>query len=81
MYIKPNNAGLASEPKAVARRLGRLLTSLAVEINEYTIERGELTEELHALRMKIHETAQAEGWRIKATANGWRVLQPKGGAS
>lgn len=80
-YINPSNAGLDSEPRAVARRLGRLLTALGAEINDYVIERGELTEELRALRLKIHEKATAEGWRIKATENGWRVAAPKGGRS
>lgn len=75
-YCEPWNAGLASEPKAVARRLARLLNTLGTEINDH-IARGELPEELRQLRMRMLEKLRAEGWRITQGDRGWKVLQPK----
>lgn len=76
-YINPSEAGLQSTHAAVARRLGKLLSVLGEEINEWCVEPGELTEDLRALRMKIHTRALEEGWRIRAkTGSGWKVLPP-----
>jgi len=76
-YCIPANAGLASEPKAVARRLSRLLTALATEINDHVVT-GQIADDVRQFRMALHDRLTNSCWRIKATDNGWRVLPPKG---
>lgn len=74
LWCEPWCAGLASEPRAVARRLGQLLTALGhVDSN---IVRGTLPDELRDIRMDLHTRLKAEGWRITGTRDGWKVLPP-----
>lgn len=73
-WCEPYEAGLASEAKAVGRTLGELLTALdSLE----TIVRGTLPHELRDFRLSLHDRLKAEGWRITAKQNGWKVLPPK----
>ena len=76
-YAVPNEAGLASEAGAVGRRLGKLLDSLG-DVNEWIIERGELTEDLWEMKVKLIERLKADGWRISIPKNSYKVLPPKG---
>lgn len=72
----PHSAGLSSEPRAVGRRLGELLTALGrVDRN---LASGTLPDELWNFRADLHTRLQAEGWRIKASTrgDGWTVLPP-----
>lgn len=73
-WCEPWCAGLDSEPRAVARRLGVLLTALA-GIDAGNV-RGTLPQELWEFRISLHERLKAEGWRITGTRDGWRVLPP-----
>lgn len=75
MWCEPWSAGLASEPRAVAKRLSELLTALGrIDSN---IVRGTLPHELWEYRISLHERLKAEGWRITGTRDGWKVLPPK----
>jgi hypothetical protein len=58
----------------VGRRLGELLTALG-NVNS-NIVKGTLPDELREYRISLHERLKAEGWRITAKANGWKVLPP-----
>ncbi len=75
-WCEPWSAGLASEPRAVAKRLGELLTALG-NIDS-GIVRGTLPDELRDFRIDLHTRLKAEGWRITAKQNGWKVLPPNG---
>ena len=73
-WCEPWCAGLASEPRAVGKRLGELLTALGrIDSN---IVKGSLANELWKTRIALHERLKAEGWRITATRDGWKVLPP-----
>lgn len=74
-YCVPNEAGLASEARAVGRRLGALLDALG-DVNEWIIERGELTEELWNAKVRLIERLKADGWRITIPKNNYKVLPP-----
>ena len=73
-WCEPLCSGLASDPKAVAKRLAELLTALG-NVND-NIVRGTLPDELREIRMDLHTRLKAEGWRITGKANGWKVLPP-----
>ena len=79
-YCKPWNAGLQSETRAVGRRLGRLLDSLADEINP-NIASGPIVEELVEVRFKIIRSLTADGWIITIPNNRYIVKRAKGGAN
>ena len=75
LYIEPWNCGLSSTARATGSRLGRLLTTLADEINRHIVK-GEITSDIEKLRLKIHAKLEAEGWRISCPNNRWKVLPP-----
>lgn len=73
-WCEPWEAGLASEAKAVGKRLGDILTVLGNL--DSGIVRGTLPTELWEFRVALHDRLKAEGWRITAKQNGWKVLPP-----
>lgn len=75
-YAKPHEAGLASEAKAVGRRLGELLDGLS-NVNEWVIERGILTDALWQFKSQLLDKLKADGWRITIPKNKYKVLPPK----
>ena len=76
-YCKPWNAGLCSEPRAVGRRLAKLMNALDTEINS-NIAEGELVEDVRTLRVRMLDKLKAEGWRITHHGDrGWKVLPPR----
>ena len=76
-YFEPNNAGLDSEPRNAGKRVARLLWALGNEVNDY-ICKGEITEDVRTLRMKIMDNLQAAGWRVSVLESGkYSVLPPK----
>ena len=76
-YCTPSNAGLASEPRAAGRRIGRLLDALGTEVNNFVCE-GDIAEDVRQFRISLIEKLRAEGWRIKLNAsNKWQVLPPR----
>ncbi len=77
-YCVPWNAGLDSETKSVARRLGRLLTALDHEISGYVIK-GTLTEDITKLKRDMIERLREQGWTItySDTKHRYQVKGPK----
>jgi len=79
-YCRPSEAGLASEGRAVARRLSRLLTALGSEINNCVVEGGldSISEDIWNFKCILIANLKADGWRITAKdSGGYRVLVPK----
>jgi hypothetical protein len=74
-YCEPAEAGLASEAKAVGRRIGHILDALG-EVNNFLCD-GQINEDCRELRMKMIERLKAEGWRISIPKNSYKVLPPK----
>lgn len=75
-WCAPWEAGLDSEAKAVARRLGEILTALGSLTDGHV--KGSLPSELREARLELHDALTEAGWRIKARAtSGWTVLPPK----
>lgn len=74
-YCEPWCAGLLSEPRAVGRRIGKLLDSLDM-VNRHVCK-GEITDDAEDFRAKLLEKLRAEGWRITAGDTRWKVLPPK----
>lgn len=75
-YCRPWNAGLSSEPRAVGRRLGKLLDALADQINDHIVQ-GQITQDCWQFRMKLLDKLKADGWRITIPHNNYQVLPPK----
>lgn len=73
-WCEPWCAGLASEPRAVARKLSALLSALG-DIDSHIIK-GSLPDDMREIRIALHERLKAEGWRITGTRTGWKVLPP-----
>lgn len=76
-YAVPHEAGLASEAKAVGKRLGELLDSLG-NMNNFLIEQGEFTDTCWQFKVNLIEKLKADGWRISIPNNNYKVLPPKG---
>lgn len=76
-YVNPNNAGLASEPIAVGRRIGRMLDSLA-EINRWVVE-GQIERDCWKFRTDLVDKLRASGWEVKLNSHDkFSVRPPKG---
>lgn len=75
-FCKPQEAGLASEARAVGKRLGELLDGLS-DLNEFIIERGTLTEELWNFKVSLIDRLKADGWTVKVPKNNYKVTPPK----
>lgn len=79
-YCRPSEAGLASEGRAVARRLGRLLTALGNEINNYVTDggQGSISEEVWEFKCHLITKLKVDGWRVEAKeSGGYKVQLPK----
>jgi predicted RNA-binding Zn-ribbon protein involved in translation (DUF1610 family) len=74
-YVVPLEAGLASEAKAVGRRLAALLDALG-DINTWVVEKGELTEKCWEFKTQLIAKLDAEGWRIRIPRDKYHVLPP-----
>lgn len=75
-YCVPSESGLASEARAVGRRIGKILDSLGSV--DWHIASGPIVEDCHTLGVKIRESLIADGWRITVNAHDrWIVLPPK----
>lgn len=78
VYCVPSEAGLASEGRSVARRLGKLLSALDGQVNAWVID-GPMVNELWEFKAGLIEKLKADGWRVEAKdAGGYRVLVPRG---
>jgi hypothetical protein len=76
-YCKPSEAGLASEGNAVARRLGRLLSALGNEINNFVVS-GDIEREVWEFKCQLIDKLKADGWRVEAKeTDGYKVRLPK----
>lgn len=74
VWCEPYDAEKASEPRTVAKRLGDILSSL--DRIDSRVVKGSLPTELSEFRMSLHLRLKAEGWRITAKRDGWKVLPP-----
>lgn len=75
-YCIPNEAGLASEGRAVGRRISKLLDALE-DLNSCLCG-GDIIEEKYAYKFALLEKLRAEGWRCSVNARDcWQVLPPK----
>ncbi len=73
-YLRPLCAGLASTPKAAARRVAALLNALD-GVNRFVAD-GDLERACRAFHAEIRRGLEAEGWRLRA-GDTWGVLPPK----
>jgi len=78
-YIVCANAGLASEPRAVGRSIGKLLDDLDRLDSWALINDGcDIRNDLREMRAKLRDGLLADGWRIKVNSRDqWTVLPPK----
>lgn len=60
-YCRPLNAGLASEPKAVARRLARLVRAVDDEVNSMVVS-GRVLDDLREFRKALCKGLAEDGW-------------------
>lgn len=74
-YAIPHEAGLASEARAVGKRLAELLDGLG-NVNSFIIEQGELVEQCWQFKVDLIEKLKADGWRISIPKNNYKVLPP-----
>ena len=75
-YVKPNNAGLASESHAVGRRIARMLDGLA-SVNKWVVE-GQIENDCWRFRTQLIDKLRESGWRVSIKANdNFQVLPPK----
>lgn len=73
-YVKPAEAGLASEARAVGRKIGKLLDALG-DVNRFVAE-GTISDECGDFRHAMIEKLVENGWRVTIPANSYRVLPP-----
>lgn len=81
-YCKPQEAGLASEARAVGRRVAELLDALSSFswsiVDEGGMDANTLPNDCRMVKMSIIEKMRDEGWRIRVKENGkYSVLPPK----
>jgi len=73
-YCEPWCAGLASEPRAVGRRLAAVLDALG-GVNRNVCQ-GAVESDCEDLKRTMIEKLRAEGWRV-TVGEKWKVLPPK----
>jgi hypothetical protein len=76
-YVKPCNAGLASESRAVGRRIAKMLDGLG-SLNRFICE-GEIESDCWEFRTALIEKLRASGWRVsmREGSENFQVLPPK----
>lgn len=74
-YVSPNDAGLNSEPRAVGRRLAKLLDALSDNVNSW-IANGEIVQEVLDFRRSLVEKLEADGWEVKLNARNHYTVKP-----
>lgn len=77
MYCVPSNTGPSSTDRAVASRITKLLNSMQ-GIDDHVCD-GILPQKIRNLSYDIRCKLIAQGWRITATDNSWKVLPPRPG--
>lgn len=77
VYCVPNEAGLASEGKAVARRVARLLNALESDVNKWVVS-GQIEQDIWDFKVMLLEKLRADSWQVEAKEHGgWSVKTPK----
>lgn len=77
-YCKPNESGLASEARAVGRKIGKLLDATGT-LSRWICE-GPIVDDCDSLRSAIIDGLRADGWRVRvAPSDRWQVLPPTAG--
>jgi hypothetical protein len=61
----------------VCERLGRLLTSLQVEINSNYVVRGEIAEDIRKFRNHLTERLVSDGWHFRWTGKCMEAKPPE----
>lgn len=74
-YVQPNDAGLASTPAAVGKRMAKLLDSLSDEMNRW-IAGGPIVDEVYDFKVKLLEKIKADGWEVKINARDKYTVKP-----
>jgi len=77
-YCNPQNAGLASEPQAVRKRLGKLLDALADHINSNIAQGqgpGTISYDLLNFRYELIQKLKADGYEVSCPGNNMRVRE------
>jgi hypothetical protein len=74
-YCNPWNAGLASETKAVAKSLGKLLDELG-QINNNLVE-GEIANEVYDFKASLIQKLRDDGWEVTCPKNNFNVKESK----
>jgi len=75
-YVVPHEAGLASEARAVGKRIAELLDGLG-NINTWLVEPCELVDKCFEFKVDLIEKLKADGWRVSIPKNNYKVLPPK----
>jgi len=76
-FCKPSNAGLQSTDRAVANRIGRLMTALDTEINSFVVQ-GTISDEIAAFRYQLMCKLEAEGWSMSYDGGNRLKVRPPG---
>ena len=77
-YARPHEAGLASEARAVGKRIAAIIEELGSLDTIMHGGTGTLAEECRQIRIHMIEELTEEGWRCGYTPSGrYRVLPPK----
>ncbi len=74
-YLIPCEAGLASDRKAVCRRVGKMLDALS-EVNGWVAE-GELQQECFDFKSSVIRKLTDEGWSVRVPKDRYIVRAPK----
>ena len=74
-YVSPQDAGLHSEPRAVGRRIARLLDALADNVNSW-IAAGPITADVSIFRDELIEHLRADGWIVSIDARDHYRVKP-----
>jgi len=75
-FMVPLNAGMQSDTRAVARRLGKLLTALDNEITGHVVQ-GHILDSIVSLKRHIIEQIKPLGWDVTYSNERIRVKVPR----
>lgn len=74
-YCQPTCAGLPSEPRAVAKRLARLIEEL--DSWSWAIAKGQILDDVRKFRCHLQDKLEAEGWTMSYDGgNTLKVREP-----
>lgn len=74
-YCIPINAGAASNPRSVCRRLAKLLDALSSTVNSAIVS-GEILEDTRKARLALIYRLELGGWDVRVTASDVYAVRP-----